>query len=160
MSPRARSDAEIEIFCDYETRNRMSFKSAFEDLSQTTLEAVSGCLRKLEYLAGLKRWGNEYWHWGFAKVHGQPAAKRALRDAHGAVVSEVLQTPLKVLLEDVEMNSGDTDPERYLEELRKKEKDLLPADPGAGSARHLSSVLHALWRLERNRQRSATRQAS
>jgi len=31
----------------------MTLKSALEDLSRTTLEAVVGCLRKLEYLAGL-----------------------------------------------------------------------------------------------------------
>jgi hypothetical protein len=138
----------------------MPLRSALEDLSQTTLEAICGCLKRLEYVASLKRWGGDYWHWGFAKVHGQPAAKRALRDAHGAVVSEVLRTPLRALLEDVEMNSGETSPEHYLEELRKKESGLLPADPGAGSARHFSSVLHALWRLERNRHRSATRRAS
>jgi hypothetical protein len=37
---------------------------------------------------------------------------------------------------------------------------LLPEQPGAGSTRHLSSVLHALLGLVRNRERNATRRAS
>lgn len=138
----------------------MTLKSALEDLSQTTLEAVSGCLRKLEYLAGLRRAGGDYWHWGFSKVHGVATAKKALSEAHRTAVSEVLSTPLRALLEDVQSHcpSG-VDSQSYLEELAKRE-DLLPAEPGAGSARHLNSVLSALLGLQRHRGATATRQAS
>jgi len=139
----------------------MTLKSAFEDLSQTTLEAISNCLGRLEYLGGLRKSRGDYSHWGFSKVHGELPAKKALREAHRSAVSEVLTTPLRRLLEDVEVSSEKSgiDPEQYLDGLMRKEEELLPKDPGAGSARHLSSVLHALLGLERNR-RSASRRVS
>ncbi len=69
---------------------KMTFKSAFEDLSRTTLEAVAGYLRKLEYLAGLRESKGGYSHWGFSKVYGETPAKTALITAHREAVSEVL----------------------------------------------------------------------
>lgn len=139
----------------------MTLKSAFEDLTQTTLEAISSCLGKLEYLGSLRRSRGDYSHWGFSKLHGELPAKKALREAHRSAVSEVLTTPLRMLLEDAETSSEKSgmDPEQYLDGLARKEEELLPRDPGAGSARHLSSVLHALLGLERNR-RNASRRAS
>jgi hypothetical protein len=140
----------------------MTLKSALEDLSYTTLEAVAGCLRKLEYLAGLRAREGNYAHWGFGKVYGRTTANKALGTAHREVVSQVLSTPLGALLEDVEKSSemAGVGPEQYLGDLARRGNALLPNDPGAGSARHLSSVLHALEGLERNRQRNATRRAS
>jgi hypothetical protein len=139
----------------------MTLKSALEDLSRTTLEAVNGSLGKLEYLAGLHAREGEYTHWGFGKVYGRTTANEALRTAHRGAVSEVLSTRLGILLEDVQKSTATTsaDPERYLGELVERDRKLLPADPGAGSARHLTSVLHALLGLERNRQRNATPRA-
>jgi hypothetical protein len=133
----------------------MSLKSAFEDLSQNTLRALADCLKRLEYLGSLRKLRGGYWHWGFSKLHGEAAAKKAFREAHRAAVSEVLRTPLRTLLQNVESSSDNAgvDPEGYLENLRKAE--LLPDDPGAGSARHLNSVLHALLGLERNRKLNA-----
>lgn len=140
----------------------MTLKSALEDLSRNTLRAVAGCLRKLEYLAGLRDPGNNYRHWGFGKVYGQASANKALSTAHREVVSEVLSTPLGSLLQEVEDSTQaegvETAP--YLERLALHSEVLLPKDPGPGSARHLSSVLHALLGLERNRERNATRRAS
>ena len=140
----------------------MTLKSALEDLSYTTLEAIVGCLRKLEYLAGLRSREGDYAHWGLSKVHGQTPARKALSTAHREVVSEVLSTPLGTLLEDVEKSSelAEVDTERYLTELAHRGSELLPSDPGAGSTRHLSSVLHALLGLERTRERNATHRAS
>ena len=140
----------------------MTLKSALDDLSQTTLEAISGLLRRLEYLAGLRQSAGDYWHWGFSKVHGQNSAKKAFSEAHRAATSEVLSTPLRTLLQDVESSSAASglDPETYLEALRRKRENLLPSNPGAGSPRHLNSVLCALLGLERNRRRTATRRAS
>jgi hypothetical protein len=140
----------------------MTLKSALEDLSHTTLEAVAGCLRKLEYLAGLRASAGDYGHWGFGKVYGRTTANKALGTAHREVVSEVLSTPLGRLLEDAERSSelAGVDPEQYLGDLAQRGSALLPSDPGAGSARHLSSVLHALLGLERTRERNATRRAS
>jgi hypothetical protein len=140
----------------------MTLKSAFEDLSRTTLRAIVGCLQKLEYLAGLRARGGEYAHWGFGKVYGQATANKTLEAAHRQTVSKVLCTPLAELLEDVESASatGREGVEAYLERLAGLREELLPKNPGAGSARHLNSVLHALLGLERNRQRNATRPAA
>ncbi len=115
-----------------------------------------------KYLAGLRAHEGDYGHWGFGKVYGRTTANKALGTAHREVVSEVLSTPLGTLLEDIEKSSelAGVDPEHYLGNLAERGSALLPADPGAGSARHLSSVLHALLGLERTRQRNATRRAS
>jgi hypothetical protein len=140
----------------------MALKSALEDLSHTTLNAIAGCLRRLEYLAGLRRQGGEYVHWGFGKTYGRAKANKAIETAHHQAVSEVLSTPLGTLLQDLE-SSGKTSgvaAESYLEKLSEKSARLLPEDPGPGSARHLSSVLRALLGLERNRERNATRRVS
>ena len=140
----------------------MTLKSALEDLSRTTLRAVSGCLRKLEYLAGLRGQEGSYVHWGFRKVYGEANANKAIATAHHVVVSEVLSTPLGSLLQDVEdsAQTAGVEVEGYLEKLAQGSEHLLPKDPGPGSARHLSSVLHALLGLERNRERNATRRVS
>lgn len=140
----------------------MTLKSALEDLSRTTLNAISGCLHKLEYLAGLRSQGGDYVHWGFGKTYGRTNANQAIETAHHQAVSEVLSTPLGTLLQDVETSSqtAGMEVEGYLEKLSEASARLLPKDPGPGSARHLSSVLHALLGLERNRERNATRQVS
>lgn len=140
----------------------MTLKSAFEDLSRTTLRAVFGCLGKLEYLAGLRAHEGDYAHWGFGKVHGHSAANKALGTAHHEAVSEVLSTPLGRLLQDVEDSSraAGIEIEEYLLKLAQRGDALLPEQPGAGSTRHLSSVLHALLGLVRNRGRNATPRAS
>jgi hypothetical protein len=136
----------------------MTLKSAFEDLSQNTLRALADSLKRLEYLGSLHKLRGGYWHWGFSKVHGEAAARKAFHEAHRAAVSEVLCTPLRTLLQNAESNSTSAgiDAEGYLENLGKAE--LLPDNPGAGSARHLNSVLHALLGLERNRRLNATPQ--
>jgi hypothetical protein len=138
----------------------MRLKSAFEDLSQNTLRALADCLKRLEYLGGLRKLRGGYWHWGFSKLHGEAAAKKAFHEAHRAAVSEVLCTPLRTLLQNAESSSNNAgvDPEEYLKDLGKAE--LLPEKPGAGSARHLNSVLHALLGLERNRKLNAIPRAS
>ena len=91
----------------------MGLKSAFEDLSQNTLGALADCLKRLEYLGGLPKLRGGYWHWGFNKLHGEAAAKKAFHEAHRAAVSEVLCTPLRTLLQNVESSSNNAgvDPE-------------------------------------------------
>jgi hypothetical protein len=139
----------------------MTFKSAFEDLSRTTLRAVSGCLKKLEYLAGLRSGSGEYTHWGFRKVYGRTTANATLAAAHREAVSEVLSTPIRELLEDTEKSAqgGGTEVESYLQLLAKRGESLLPDEPGVGSSRHLSSVLHALLGLVRSQGKKPTRRA-
>ena len=127
----------------------MTLKSAFEDITGTTLKAISGILGRLEYVSELRASSGSYQHWGLARVHGEMAAQRALTEAHRSLVSQLLRTPLRNLLDDAEASSlakGVT-PSAYLENLHNRAPSLLPPNPAAASARHLNSVLHALSSL-------------
>ena len=130
----------------------MSLRSALEDLQETTLRAFAGCLNKLEYLAGLRDKGGGYEHWGLARVYGDLAAKKALARAHRSLLSKVLAMPIRKLAEDAKQSSevAGISPAAYVERLATTSPNLLPQGPGAGSARHLSSVLHALSSLLKN----------
>jgi hypothetical protein len=140
----------------------MTLKSALQDVKETTLAAVSGLLGKLAYLASLRSSRARYDHWGMEVVHGAESADRALKTAHGEIVSGVLRTPLAALVQDLEessRNSGLTARE-YVENMRGKFDDLLPEGRQNSSAyTHLNSVLLALLSLEKNRGR-ATRSVS
>lgn len=139
----------------------MTLHSALEDLQKTTVRAVVGCLSKLEYLAGLRGDNGSYEHWGLARVHGDLAARRALAQAHRSLLSNVLATPIRNLVEEVEQSSAvdGLSPTTYVEKLAATSQVLLPPGPGAGSARHLHSVLHALSSLLRNPKPDANRPA-
>lgn len=130
----------------------MSLYSALEDLHETTLRAFVGCLNKLEYLAGLRDKQGGYEHWGLARVYGDLAAKKALARAHRSLLSKVLAMPIRKLAEDAKESSAAAGlpPDAYVERLATASPNLLPQGPGAGSARHLSSVLHALSSLLKN----------
>jgi hypothetical protein len=130
----------------------MSLHSALEDLQETTLTAFVGCLNRLEYLAGLRDKGGGYEHWGLARVYGDLAAKKALARAHRTLLSKVLAMPIRKLAEDAKQSSEvvGIPPDAYVERLATTSPNLLPHGPGAGSARHLSSVLHALSSLLKN----------
>ncbi len=125
----------------------MTLHSALEDLRSTTLSAISGIFRKLEYIAGLRNSKGDYGHWGLARVHGA-AAEKALEQEHRQIMTIVLTTPISVLLEDVQKSSEDEQltPAQYLAKLE-GQKALLPSNPAPGSERHLNSVLHALSAL-------------
>jgi len=135
----------------------MGLISALEDLQQTTLKAIYGTFRKLEYLSGLREKDGAYTHWGLTRVYGDTAAKRALAQAHRSSLSKVLATPIRHLLQDAEESSqmAGTPPDAYVERLSSTSSKLLPPGPGAGSARHLNSVLHALSSLIKNRRQAA-----
>jgi hypothetical protein len=127
----------------------MTLTSALEDLRSTTLKAVAGGLRRLEYLSGLKDAAGNYSHWGLAKVHGELAAAKALAEEHRVVTSNLLAMPMSFLLEDLDQSSQQAGMPAlaYLERLRARGMELLPAESSVGYARHLSSALHALWCL-------------
>ena len=134
----------------------MTLKSAFEDLTGTTLKAISGILGRLDYVSELRASGASYQHWGLARVHGEMAAHQALAAAHRSLVSQVLRTPLRNLLDDAETCSSakGVTPSAYLENLRNRASGLLPPNPAGASARHLNSVLHALSSLAATRRHS------
>ncbi len=135
----------------------MPLISALEDLQGTTLKAIEGRLRRLEYLSGLRNQAGGYAHWGLARVYGDLAAGRALAQAHRSLLAKILATPIRSLVEDVHQSSqmAGVSPNDYVERLSAASSGLLPPGPGAGSARHLNSVLHALSSLMKSHKRDA-----
>jgi hypothetical protein len=144
----------------------MKLKSAIEDLHDTTVEALDGCLRRLEYFgelrAKVRNKDGEYTHWGLARVYGDLPARQALAQTHRSLVSQVLSTPIRTLLQDIESSSALDGmlPTSYMDKLRSPDLNLLPPAPGPGSARHLNSVLQALSALLKSREQIALRRAS
>ena len=132
---------------------KMPLFSAIEDLRYTTLRSISGLLARLDYLSGLRGVEGTYGHWGFSRLHGEATAQQALGEAHRATLSGILRTPLRRLMDDVDVSaeSQGGSPEQYVENLSSRSPELLPAHPGAGADRHLSAVLHALSKLLKTR---------
>jgi len=136
----------------------MKLRSALDDLTATTLQAVSGLWNSLEYLAGLRS-EEGYSHWGLARMHGEKAAQDALATAHKSMLSRILRSPIQELSEDA-AKSGEAQglsSQAYLEKLNEGREELLPQNPPAAAGRHLSSVLYALLALRKSRH-GATRQ--
>jgi hypothetical protein len=145
----------------------VALKSALEDFEGTTLAAISGLLGKLYYLAGLHDGYGKYSHWGMGRVHGEEAARRAIRTSHAAVLAQVLRTPLRELDEDLRRSasSAQISAREFLQSLNKLAPQALPSPQRAktgtaadgperslaASEKHFRAVLHALFALLANR---------
>ena len=115
---------------------KMTLRSALEDLLETTLAGVAGIAGKIEYVASLRDTASgAYSHWGLTRAYGEPAAQHALAEAHRLVFLGFLRTPLRTLRDDVIVSSG---------VLQITAGEYVEPDLGGGSARHFSSVLQAL----------------
>jgi hypothetical protein len=128
----------------------MALISPLEDLLTRTLSGLPGLLSKLDYLSRLRHQETGvYSHWGLARVHGDAAAQQAMGEAHALVLSEILQTPLRKLLEDAVCcgSAQGEQPQEYVGDLLERAPTLIPERLGGGSSRHFSSVLHALSAL-------------
>jgi hypothetical protein len=142
--------------------NKMTLKSALQDVKETTLAAVRGLLGKLAYLASLRRGRGRYEHWGMQAVHGEESTERALRTAHAEVVGWVLRTPLATLVDDLAESSraSGVGAEIYIRQMQGNFENLLPGERREPpTVHHLNSVLEALSSLQKNRAR-ATRSTS
>lgn len=129
----------------------MTLKSAMQDVEDRTLRAVTGVLAKLNYLVSLRGQDGTYSHWGLERVHGEAATQSALKDSHRGLVSLILRTQLRNLVRDLkESAESEEAAEDLLGQLQERSAHVVPPKPGAGTARHLNSVLHALSRLVRN----------
>lgn len=119
----------------------MRLKSAREDFEGNTLSAVTGPLRRLEYVGKLHDGNGTYGHWGLAKVYGVATARSAIDASHRVVLSEVLKRPLAALLEELGTCTGESMTEQeFLVSLGQ-----FPPKPLSAAARaHLKSVLSAL----------------
>ena len=131
----------------------MTLLSVGDDFVHTTLRAVPGLLGKLRYVAELRGEDGRYAHWGLARVYGEPAAQRALAEAHLALFLQVLRAPLRELLEDIlQMAAANGEkPAVCTQNLQASLPALLPPELGGGSARHFSSVLEGLSSLSRSK---------
>lgn len=140
----------------------MIFKSALQDVKETTLAAIAGLLGKLRYLASLRHEQGRYRHWGMSLVHGPDSSERALKTAHAEVVGGILRTPLVSLVKDLHQSSQESGiaPDAYVDQMRTEFDALLPGDRKDAAASHLNSVLLALSALERKSQGRATRSTS
>jgi hypothetical protein len=136
--------------------NKMTLKSALQDLRETTLAAISGLLAKLAYLGSLRRREGGYMHWGMSLLHGQESSERALKAAHTEVLSTVLRTPISELVEDLHQSSQSSQQTAgaYVDGMREQAGELLPSPEDAAAARHLNSVLIALSSLEKTQKRA------
>lgn len=134
----------------------VGLKSALEDFESTTLGAIPGLLGKLHYLAGLHDGRGRYSHWGMARVHGEEAARRAMRASHTAVLAQVLRAPLRVLDEDLKCSASSvqTTAAEFLLSLKQLVPHLLPERSVEASEKHLMAVLHALSVLVANQGRA------
>ena len=135
----------------------MRMRSALEDFEANTLEAVPGLWGKFSYTCTLHDGNGAYCHWGLEKVYGRDAAWQAISAAHRLLLSQLLKTPLAVLLEDLRdscRRQEITEQELLssLTESRSLPKPVPPASPW-----HFRSVLQTLSALVENRS-AASRQ--
>src|SRR5690242_13011697 len=103
----------------------MSLFSAFDDFLETTVKAVPGTLSKLNYISSLRNGeAGQYVHWGLARVHGDHEAQQAMAEVHRLVFSEVLSTPIQLLLEDARQCSGQAEMAKYLDGLGERSGNM------------------------------------
>jgi len=119
----------------------MTFRSAKSDFEETTLAALPSGLERLEYLASLRA-GDEYHHWGLAKVYGAEEAERVLRAAHGEALDAVLRRRLQELYAEAEQAP---------EMLARAADELLPAGVDDLRKAHFNLVWDALQSVARHR---------
>lgn len=138
----------------------MALKSALEDFEGTTLSAIPGLLGKLHYVARLHDGEGSYSHWGMRRVHGEEAARRAIRTSHATILTQILRTPLRVLAEDLRSSAArlHLTAREFLSSLEKLATQVLPERAGA-SEKHLTAVLHALSALTQNQVRAIRQDA-
>ena len=84
----------------------MRLRSAFEDFQNNTLAVIPGLLGKLSYIGELHDSDGAYHHWGLEKVYGKDIARGAIRASHRTLLSNILKTPLRVLLDEVGASSA------------------------------------------------------
>jgi hypothetical protein len=130
----------------------MRFRSAKEDLHETTLAALRGRLERLEYLAGLRRESDRYEHWGLMRVYGEAPVQGVLREAHVDVMDAVLRTPMAQVYQEAEQREAEPGAaEQQVVIFERPAEELLP--PGADTLRaaHFSLVWDAMASVARRR---------
>lgn len=137
-----------------ESRTCVALRSPLEDFERTTLGAIPGLLAKLHYLAELHDGQGNYAHWGMGRLHGEGAARRAIRTLHATVLSQVLRTPLWALEEDSRRSAASvqTTPHEFVASFLERGQRALPERMGTPSERHLTAILRVLLALMEGRE--------
>ena len=143
-------------------KRKVALRSALEDFKSSTLTAVPGLLGKLRYLAQLHDGHGDYSHWGLKKVYGSGTAEKAMRASHGTLVSGVLRTPLRDLLDDLKWSATGAQVTQleFLSCLETPQANALPVQRLRASEKHFRSVLHSLFALVQNRAPAVPRDVS
>lgn len=120
--------------------------SALEDLLERSLQTLSGVWGKFHYLCSLRDNSGRYEHWGFIRTHGDTSAQAAFADAHTALFSNILRTPLEELLEDVEFSAEkmSVSTDEFISGMRRVADKASPQNLAGGTLAHFNSVLDAL----------------
>ena len=134
--------------------------SAFEDLLERTLRTITSLWGKLHYVSGLRDDSGRYEHWGFIRTHGELSAQAAFAQAHTALFSQILRSPLAELLEDIESaaNRMPVSTEEFIRRMRRAAQ-AIPQNLAGGTRAHFNSVLDALSLLHLA-QKNSIRQAA
>lgn len=124
----------------------MPLTSALEDFERTTLQAVPGVLGKLRYMAELHDGQGGYVHWGMGRVYGEPTARRAIRSSHSAVITQLLKTPLRDLMNDLARSAAAANltPGEFLYSVERVLSRAVPPGTVPAAQKHFMAVLHAL----------------
>jgi hypothetical protein len=133
--------------------------SPFEDFQARTLSALSGLWAKLLYMAELRSKDGKYHHWGHSRVHGESRSQIALSKAHSELYVALLRTPVRDLVEEIEMTSDASDPRELVRKIADGKQQLVPENVEGGSPRHFSSIALAV-RLVYEKQRASSHSAA
>jgi len=126
--------------------------SAFEDFVKRTLSVLNGVWSKLNYIRELRDADGRYRHWGLARTYGEEATDKVIADVHSELYSQILQTPLPELFEQLEMSAEDADcsAHQLAQQLLNQKERITPSDMRGGAPEHMRSVLliHSLLSKE------------
>jgi len=123
----------------------MRLRSAYDDLMERTMGAVSGILGRLRFLGSIQSSRNEYEHWGLERTYGKEPARCAIRKAHTEALLEELSTPIAALWSEgisaaERENMPATDYARSLATLI----NCVPGELCGGSEKHHQYVIMSL----------------
>lgn len=127
--------------------------SAREDFVRRTLSGVRGIWSRLNYIRQLRGRGGTYEHWGLKQVHGEHLAVRAIADVHSELYLELLRTPLPQLMEQLELQTENSEysGKDLAHALKEQQQKILPANLCGGAPKHLHSVLTSISLLANSR---------
>jgi len=123
-----------------------------DDFVLNTLQGVSGCLSKLEYLNSLRDESGRIRHWGLEKIHGEERTGVEFEAAYERTLNEILRTPVQELWTELVESCGEKEQSTRtsIEEIRKKILEHIPMGFGEAQRLHVKQVLDVVFALAEN----------